>query len=245
MLHNFEFNNKKLSDLGAVIIENPSYTLSVRELDFTSIPSKSGDVITDKNRFKNVGLSYKISSVPTFCDYTEQQFVYALSEWLLTSYDYKVLRDTYNPGYFRKAVCTDISNPTVEASGIVQTTVTFCCDPFLYSDVGAAPIVFESLGTTSNSLTNPEPYESEPIIKIIGDGDFVLQIGDFVIPINGVSEEITIDKPNENVYDKSGNACNNKISALKLPVLTTGTNYIGIIHTGAFTLEITPNWRRI
>ena len=53
MIHDFEYNGQKLSELGAVISENPHYALSVRELNFDSIPHKSGDIITDKNTGAN------------------------------------------------------------------------------------------------------------------------------------------------------------------------------------------------
>lgn len=245
-MHTFEFNNKKLSDIGAVIMEKPHYTLSVKELDFTALPGKSGDIVTDKNRFKNLNISYKVSSMPLFCSYTEQEFVYALSEWLLTSYDYKILRDTYNPGYFRKAICTNIAGPTVEATGVVWTTVTFNCDPFLYSDRGLYPITYNISQAATINLQNPEKWASEPIITISGSSPIALSIGDDELSIStsGLDDEtIIIDKPNENVYDKNGNSYNNKVKALKLPYLTAGNNKINVL--GNITLKIIPNWRRL
>ena len=250
MLHTFEFNNKKLSDIGAVLMENPHYTPSVKELDFTSVPGKSGDIITDKNRFKTSSISYKVSSMPLFCSYTEQEFVYVLSEWLLTSYDYKILRDTYNPGYFRKAICTDIANPTVEANKMVWTTVTFNCDPFLYSNTGLKKNTYNfNGGTQTENLFNPEQWDSEPIITVIGESPITLGIGDdeLYISTSGlVDNTIIIDKSNENIYDKNGNSCNNKVNAVRLPYLKPGNNEIRVVNlNGSVTLKIIPNWRRL
>lgn len=250
MLHTFEFNSKKLSDIGAVLMENPHYTLSVKELDFTSLPGKSGDIITDKNRFKNSSISYKVSSMPLFCSYTEQEFVYALSEWLLTSYDYKILRDTYNPGYFRKAICTDIANPTVEASGVVWTTVTFNCDPFRYSYLGLQSVTFHSNSNfriENVTFRNPEKWESEPIIEIIPSSSAAmsLKINDVSVAVYDTDKTIIIDVPNRNVYDTDGEPCNDLIEAPKLPVLLPGNNEITASGTGGFSVKITPNWRRL
>ena len=248
-MHTFEFNNKKLSDIGAVLMENPHYTLSVKELDFTALPGKSGDIITDKTRFKNLSISYKVSSYPPFCNYEEQKFVYLLSEWLLTSYDYKVLRDTYNKGYFRKAICTSISDPTVEATGMVWTTVTFNCDPFLYSDVGLQTVTYTSNSAhqISAKLLNPEQWHSEPIITVSGDTQLTLAIGGKSVSVV-LSEDVNkiiIDKPNEHVYDADGNSCNDKVGAMALPYLQPGINTINAIGLGDFSLKITPNWRRL
>lgn len=251
MIHTFEFNNKKLLDIGAVLMEEPHYPMSAKELDFTSVPGKSRDVITDKNRFKNSSISYKVSSHPWFCSYTEQEFVYVLSEWLLTSYNYKILRDTYNPGYFRKAVCTNIADPTVEAGGVVWTTVTFNCDPFLYSDQGLQPVTYNiAQGNTSAIyLQNLEQWDSEPIITVIGESPITLGIEDdeLYISTSGLEDNtIIIDKPNENIYDKNGNSCNNKVNAVRLPYLKPGNNEIRVVNSNSsVTLKIIPNWRRL
>ena len=248
MLHTFEFNNKKLSDIGAVLMENPHYTPSVKELDFTSVPGKSGDIITDKNRFKNSSISYKVSSMPLFCSYTEQEFVYVLSEWLLTSYDYKILRDTYNPGYFRKAICTDIANPTVEANKMVWTTVTFNCDPFLYSNTGLKKNTYNfNGGTQTENLFNPEGWASEPIIEITPNQPLMvsLSINGVTVGIEQIDKTIIIDVPNYNVYDTNGKPCNDVVQAFKLPTLLPGKNKLITSGTNSGLIKITPNWRRL
>lgn len=245
MIHDFEFNGHKLSELGAVISENPHYALSVRELDFTSIPFKSGDVITDKKRFKNLSVTYKVTSVPTFADITEEGFVKALSETFLTSYEYGILRDTYNIGYFRKGVVTDITEPTVLMSGVVTAKITFNCVPFLYSDTGANTVSLTSVNNAASAtLTNPEQWDSEPVIKINGNGDFTVMVGDVTLALTGVNNYIVIDKEQEDVYG-SGGSCNEKLSALSLPYLKAGENIISIVGNSSFTVEITPNWRRL
>ena len=246
MLHTFEFNGKKLINIGAVITEPPHYTISMRELEFSSLPKKSGDVVVDKKRFKNRTISYKISSVPYLHSYTEQQFVNILSEWLLTSYEYKALRDTYNLGYFRKAVCTEISDPKVDATGVVSATVTFNCDPFLYNNNGVKPITQSGTGTFT--LKNPEEWSSEPVITVNGNGDFTVNVNgeSFDITLNG--NAVVIDKPAENVYYLSTKAaCNDIITASELPELKTDMNTIQVTTTSGtgFTMSITPNWRRL
>ncbi len=245
MIYDFEFNGHKLSELGAVISENPHYALSVRELDFTSIPFKSVDVITDKKRFKNLSVTYKVTSVPTFADITEQEFVNVLSEAFLTSYEYGVLRDTYNIGYFRKAVVTGITEPTVLMSGVVTAKITFNCAPFLYSDTGATPIILTSTNkAVTTTVTNPEMWDSEPIIKINANGDFTVIVGDVTLALTGASNYIIIDKEKEDVYDSNG-SCNDKLNALSLPYLKSGENTVSITGSNNFTVEIIPNWRRL
>lgn len=241
------FRGRRLSDFGAVISDTPSYTVAVRELDFTSVPGKSGDIITDKKRFKNMSISYKISHVPTWDDMDEQSFVDVLTEWLLADYDYCILRDSMYPGYFRRAVCTGISKCDSPCIGVVTATVTFNCMPFWYSDSGTVAVTKSSANNQiSMTIRNREKWESEPVIRIIGSGNFTCNIAGVSFEITDVTDEITIDKPQENVYNSSGSPCNDKISAISLPSFAAGDNNITIMNLEHdFVIEIIPNWRRL
>lgn len=245
MDYDLYFNGHLLSEIGAVVTEYPKYPVSQRDLTFTSIPCKSGDVITDNKREKNVPLTYKIAHVPTFSDHTETTFIYALNEIFQTSNGYVILRDTLNPGYFRRAVCTSVSNVTVEAPGYVKAAINFNCDPHLYSDAGTRAVYYSSdNGAISSTITNPEKWDSEPVITLTGSGDFSCTIGSASFTLTGVSGKIIIDKQREKVFDGSGNRCDNKLSAQYLPELVPGDNTVSVTGSGDFSLSIVPNWRR-
>lgn len=121
----------------------------------------------------------------------------------------------------------------------------------MYSDRGLSKIVYKSAGeitgNVDETLVNPEKWGSEPIVKITGNGSFSCVIGDASFTVENVDESITIDKPNEIVFDKDGKPCNDKISALRLPTLKSGSNTVLIVSVGDadFSIEITPNWRRL
>lgn len=242
--YDLEFDGQRLSGFGAVLSETPHYTIAIKDIEFTSLPGKSGDIITDNGRYKNKSITYKITSMP-FEQRTEQEFVFKLSEWLMTAVEYKILRDTYTQGYYRKAICTSVSDPIVEASGMVTVKVTFNCEPFLYSDTGSNKIsLVSSNNAVSTTITNPEMWSSEPIIKINGGGDFTVAVNDVSLTITDISNYVVIDKQSEDVYDSNG-SCSDRLSALSLPCFKAGINSIIITGTNSFTVDIMPNWRRL
>lgn len=243
------FNGRLLSDLGAIITDPPAYRIAVRELELKPLPHKSGDVIIDKKRYKNLEITYKVTSIPTFGASGEQPFVFALSDWLRSARDYATLRESWCPGYFRRAVCVEIGEAVVECSGVVSCSVTFSADPFLYSDIGTQKLSYNSaVVSESNEVTvtlrNPEPEEAEPVIRIIGDGNFRLYLGDLDIALTGVEDEITLDTPQQDVFDSSGEPYNDVLSGLALPVFAPGVNTLRITGSDSFSAEIIPNWRR-
>lgn len=250
-LHTFYFNGHFLHELGAVITQPPTLIAPKRDVEFFSIPGKSGDSIIDNGRYENKTLRFPIRAVPTFCNLSLQDFKYKLSDWLqVGDYNYKEYRDTYNPGYFRKGVVTEIEETVAVERDVYETAVTFNFDPFLYSDAGRQVHTYSSsLITAPAYLQNPEKWESEPIIKVSGNGMFTVSIGgnSFTITLESSDGEITIDKPSENVYDSDGNDCNGKISAMKLPTLKAGKNKIQLsaLNYTDFAMKIIPNWRRL
>lgn len=249
------YNGKYLHDFGAVISEVVKFPTFSRELEFKELPAKDGAVIEDKKRCKGAPVTYKVTHIPTLdgSEKSEFEFRNALADWLLSKYDYAVLRDSEMPGYFRKAVCTSIGTPAVSATGVVTAVISFYLDPFLYSDAGARKLMFESSnGVVSTTLINPELWEAEPVITIRGTGNFSCTIGSRGIDIENVSESATIDKPAENVYDLNGADINDSVlNGGELPVLAVGSTNVCIQGMTAqtepadFTVEITPNWRRL
>lgn len=242
--HTFSFNGQELSDFGAVIAQRPKYIIAVRDIELSEMPYHSGDAIIDKGRYKNITYKIPIRAVPYFCNLSVREFAYKLSEWLDTK-KYGMYRDTYNPGYFRFGIVTQISEVEAVQKDVYQATIDINFHPFLYRDSGAATKTYTSSNNSvTATLINPEKWDSEPVIKIIGSGDFTVIIGDVTLALTGVNGYIIIDKENEDVYDSSG-SCNEKLSALSLPYLKAGTNNISIVGNSSFSVEITPNWRRL
>lgn len=249
--HTFSIDGRSLIDLGAVIRKHPFHVIALRDIDMEEIHYKSGDVLVDNGRYKNIELKIPIRTIPALCDLSLQDFTYRLSAWLFSGVpEYKIYRDTYNPGYFRKGVVTSISEVSAVYRGVYECEITIKCDPFLYSDMGAETTRYSAEkdnGTyiVDKKIYNPEQWESPPIITITGQGDFYCNISGQGIIATGVEAAITFDKIAENVYDNAGNNYNSHVSTLRLPTLKPGNNIIHIESSNHFFLEITPNWRRL
>lgn len=248
-LHDFSFNGHSLSELGAVIAKKPTHIVGIRDIDATKIQYHSGNAFTDNGRYENVEIKHKIRAVPSFCGLTFEAFCRRLTEWLYTeNFEPKIYRDTYNLGYYRKGICTQIGEIVSVHKKVYETEITFDFDPFLYADNGIMPKLYESAnGTIIETLYNPEKWASCPTIKIIGTGIYTLAVNNVEITAT-VANSLTIDKSQEDVFDDNGNSANDKINGYALPYLKAGTNTIFLSRTegsGEFSLEIVPNWRRI
>lgn len=247
--HTFVYDGRALNEFGALIRQKPKHIIAARDLDFVATPFKSGDVLIDNGRYENVDVDVPIRAIPSYCDLSFKKFAYELSDWLSPgeTRGKKIYRDTYNPGYYRKGVVTEIREIVAFKRDIYDTTISFNFDPYMYLDSGLDPQTYTSSTTISAELQNPEMWSAEPIIQISGAGTFELTVNDVDVNVT-VTSSIIIDKQQENVYDGNGNNANDKVSGLKLPLLLPGTNNIEVTRRsgeGDFNVTITPNWRRL
>lgn len=115
----------------------------------------------------------------------------------------------------------------------------------IWSDTGDIQIEY---GKGGNTLYNPTPFDSLPLIKVTGTG--TLGIGDWILTITGLSSQVLyIDCDMMEVYKNTGGiieGANSLVSINKntFPKLVSGVNNI-TKTSGLTNLKITPRWWRI
>lgn len=243
MMSSFTFDGINSFDtFGLYISEKKIYSAPARDMTFMSVPGRNGDVIIDNGRFQNASISYTVS----FLDLPSKAI--DLKQWLLRP-GYKILSDSYQPGWFRYAVnanALDISE-LVEGAGSFQ--LVFNCKPFMYSQAGQIATNITSSGTT---IENEYLFDSLPLIVIhlsSGSGNVTLTISnedgsetEHKINAPGVND-IYIDSELMSVYNGS-TLLNQKIDTDHFdgfPILKPGTNTIS--WSGNVTsIDVIPRW---
>ena len=234
--------------MGFAIANYPIHTIAQRDLSFASVIGRSGDSIIDNKRYKNVDMPlYQINSIPRLVKANDKrELEKELSEWLcINSGDYGKLYDSTVHGFFCYAVCTGIGEiVTTNLKKYLSTSIQFNRKPFWYSDEG-----LKTRATTSQEfeLWNPEMFESEPYIKIIGSGRIYLYINEEKISLD-VDEYIELDTELQSAFKGTENQ-NNCIDCDYMPTFKTDSNTIKISYkasTATFNgIEIIPRWRRL
>lgn len=259
-MHSFTYNGTELKSLGFAIKTKPIYRIAQRNIAFQTIYGRQGDVIVDDGTYKNVIQPYEINSIPVYTHEDNSDLVQRLAEWLsVHDGQYKILRDTYNPGYFCEAVCTNINDVVRNVARGFDTIVEFNRRPFWLSDEGQRPIKLPFKPTTTTQtaeIYNPEKYESEPIIRIHASGaqNSTIQINDQVINIKKMYDNgIEINTPkmqtliinNNGVGEGNGN---DLVDNDYMPKLKPGKNIIKFTADNLLSfsgITIIPNWCRL
>ena len=87
------FKEHSSLEFGLLITEKGSYKGASRDITYTSVPGRSGDLITDNGRYNNVDIPYKLALLNN----TEREFAelaHQIKGWLLAEAGYFRLWDS-------------------------------------------------------------------------------------------------------------------------------------------------------
>jgi len=235
MINYFLYAGKSSRDFALFISGDGTYDAPERDYEFLDVPGRSGSLVVDNKRFKNVTLKYPAFISRNFPDGFE-----AFRNYMLSLTGYQRLEDTYHPDEFRKALFKGPLEPDVSAflrDG--QFDIEFECMPQRFLKSGEKTYTFTKAGT----ITNPTYYESKPVIRCYGAGK--LGVGSSYITVaSHPFDYIDIDCDVMDAYCGSSNANSYiTLSGTDFPTLPAGQTGISI---GKLTkVEIIPRWWRI
>ena len=235
LINQFTYDKKRsYDDFCLIITETPPFVFPERDITFESVNGRSGDLLVDNGRFKNVQKEYKVALLTD--DFSLPLLAKKVAAWLLPSPNYRVLTDTYDPNYYRLACFSGKISVADKLLKLGETTLRFNCKPFKYSFEGQKPISISA----PCMIWNPEDCESAPNIKITGSGNVTLSINNASFAFTGIDGFIEVDSELMAAF-KGTSLQNDKISFVDFPLLAPGWNEIS--YTGNVeSIEIVPRW---
>lgn len=206
------------------------------DMELTSIPGKNGDLIREnaksgQRRYKNLDITYQAFFFDSLPARTA-----SVKSWLLSPVGYQVLHDTYDPDFFRLALCREALSFEVKGKKGASMELKFHCQPQRWSVEGQKKVRMDAPGV----IRNPYAFPSKPIIRAYGDGEAKLYVGSESITLYSIDGFVDLNCETHNAYN-AGGFCNGTIQSDDFPDFEPGKNHIS--WTGGIAyLEITPRW---
>lgn len=250
-MHNFKFGDKNLIEFCGRILQAPSHYVAERNFELAELPGRNGNVYIDNLNYKNVDFNLKICFMPFLSELSARQLAYAIIDWLAPLNGYQTYEDTYNPGYYTKAVLKNIGEIKRELPTLLTADLSFNRLPFWYRIDGKEEIILPN--NSSIILNNPEPFEAQPIFIYKNQNTSNTAISLNINGINTVLSPITEFKEQRldglNMQYKGIKADNTQcyIGPELPPNLKTGKNIISVntLENSTEILKLIPNWRRL
>lgn len=239
----FLFDGKSSLDFGCYITESDTFNSASKTQSKISVPGRNGDVIVSDNRYDNVPYSIKVGMYGS----SENDLHYKIRElrsYLLSRKGYCRLEDDYHSDEYRMAQFADSIDFDITNLIVGEATLTFDAKPQHFLKSGETKLVF----TANGKIENPTYFESNPLLRVYGQGK--LEIGSGLIkikiPSSISSNYIDIDCETWNCTEESNNM-NAYVTVSKngaehyFPTLEEGTNQV-VLGTGITKVEVIPRW---
>lgn len=237
MFNYFHYRGVCSLDLGVLVSDAEPWTTKVAP-ETVTIPGR-GDALLGYE-YSNSDAVYNIIIRKTGRD-TLTDAVERVRRWLLPDVDYSPLRDSYNPGYYRRAYLPGGLAVTRDGLHEAVATVTFSAMPFKYADGGDTAITAKS----GLKLYNPETYEAAPLLKITGKGAADIYLGSHALHIKEIGGLVYIDTEDENAFDDTKSRNSDITRVVDWPRLSPGETVVQYDGAGITGVEITPRWRSL
>lgn len=237
----FVYNGVSSLDMGLRIESKNVFSAPEYDVIFQSIPGRNGDLILPNGRYPNVQVTYSVFlPAKSIAELAEK--ITKVKAWLYGEQNaYHTLSDSYDTVYTRKAVYSGSLDIEDQLNRIGVFTVSFSCHPFRYSVAGIDPITLTQSGST---VTNPESFESLPILTLTGEGTVTLTIQgggqNKSWVFTGLDGSIVCDSEQMNFYSGT-TPMNDKVSGDGFPRLQPGVNTISWVGT-VTSLVVQPRW---
>lgn len=228
----FEFNGQRSTDFGLTINEIPTHNIASRRVEEYEVPGRNGVLIQDSGAFSTVEQIYNC----WFRSKTPPEYVREIASWLIGAKGFQILRDSYDPGVFRKARFSGQMQLENWMRRFGRLEVVFTCQPERWLDEGA---VVQTL--TNGDDVHNRWMRALPVIALTGNGAGVLNVGDYTVTLSNIPGTMILDADTQNAYNTTGNL--NSLVTLPggFPTLEQGQNII-TWSGGITSVKITPRW---
>lgn len=219
-----------------ICLQKPiTFTGAEPDVETIHVPGRNGDLSIYTGAYKNRKGTAECYCIRGYHQRDVEQVVTMATAMLLGKKGYNRLECTNDPTHYWMAKV--VNGPQIEdrLRTLNPFTVEFDCMPqrFLKSGEMAVSV------TSGSTILNPTAFPALPLIHINGTGAGRIQIGEYVVEIESLDENITLDSDTQNAYSGTTNL-NSTISAPEFPELLAGLNEISF--TGNWTVELIPRW---
>lgn len=232
MMHYLIYNGESSADYDLLVGAQNTFNAPKRSVTKYTIPGRNGDLIKDNGCFENISVPYTI-----VCKSGFENLADSISAWLKSPTSYCRLEDSHHPEYYRMGLVTDaITYTTGALNHSAKATVTFDCKPQKWLTDGERVEKFTSAGI----IFNPTEFASKPLIKVYGNGQSTLKIGDYSMSLK-LQAYVTIDSELMDCTRGNMNMNSYVVLASGFPELKSGMNLITFTG-GIKSIEITGRW---
>jgi phage-related protein len=208
------------------------FSEAVPVVEAQTIPGRNGDLIWETGSYENRG-----ASASCFCLQKDvEKAISSAGRFLMGKKGYRRLETSDDPDHYWMARVENSPQIAMRLRTLAPFDIGFDCKPQRFVKSGEDTIFFSKNG----SILNQYGQVALPLIKIYGQGQGSLTVGNTDVIIYYLDGVLYLDSDTQNAYNNVGNQ-NMYIDAPVFPTLPDGE--VRIAFSGDVeSVEIIPRW---
>lgn len=238
----FIINGTSSKELNSLIQFRPEISSPKRKVERKSIPGVSEVYIFDEEAYENTPISLEV-----FVKGQSEREINQLKDEITYAFiggRYIDFVPYWDSGMTYQVEV--VEPPSYQQSGShpleVPYTVGLSAKPYKFKQE-----IIEQESTTELTLTNPYPYDNQPIITLYGTGDMDLIVNGKNYVFKDIDDHVVVDSRIESAYKlivNMPNSRNNRMYTMDFPILKAGENKISV--TGNATkFKVETRWKTL
>lgn len=226
------FDGVDIKDFHTHCDDSQLFTTPSKDVEFVSIPGRSGDLTISKDRFSNL-----TKSVNCFIRENFKQNYSALMNFLYSVKGYGRIEYEAEPDIFMLGQFVDAIEPTTGVwLNYGAFTLTFNCKPQKYLKSGENAITINS----STVIINPSLMAAKPLLEVTGTGSITINSSTLTLATNTGTTFIDCDL--EDAYEGTINRNPDLTVTGGFPVLVSENE---VSYSGFTSVKIYPRWWKL
>jgi len=213
---------------GELVLNSPS-----RDVNRISIAGRNGDLVMDNGRFESVVRSIGCRLIPVANENMETT-INRIQTWLATDVRYHDFLWEADSDFVYRAMVEGSVNARRILPKFGRMVIDFRLHPIkiLRSSMNERQVV------SGTNIANPYELPAKPVIRVVGNGDLLLNIGNQVLDLRDILHGITVDCETMTVTNFDGTSTEFAKMYSTFPELLSGNNVI--TFDGNVQVFITP-----
>lgn len=169
-VNSITFGNVNSADYGIYISGEGVFDAPKRAVEMVNIPGRNGALAIDQGYYENIVVTYPAHNYePEMSDFKAN--LSAFRNALASQIGYQRLSDTFHPDEYRMAIFDEgLDINPIKYNTASQFDIKFDCKPQRFLTSGET----ETTVASGTDITNPTQYDSRPLLKVSGRGDFTV-----------------------------------------------------------------------
>ena len=217
----FIYKGISSKDMHLRMLNDITFTSPTRDVNMIQVPGRDGDLIMDNGRYESVIRSVPCRlAAPLGTDV--ETLISQINNWLIDDGRFHAFTWENDPEFeYLARVEGDVTSQRI-LSRYGKTVIDFRLHPIKY----LTSSLTEQQVTTGTNVPNPFNIEAKPIIRIVGNGDFTLNIGGRALVLQGIAGGCLIDSETQTITTLNGQLTLFERMFSAFPVLKPGNNTI-------------------